>query len=136
MLVVLARGLTTKFKVIVGWQLTACSSSRVAIKSFIKTCNLLIQKGNIRVLANVSDMGIQNQSLFTDCGIKCKRIFKYITENNKMERLCSFSFSNCFLLSQTGDPIFYIYDPMHLLKCLRNTLILHDIFVSDEILEF
>ena len=136
MLVVLARGLTTKFKVIVGWHLTAISSSRVAVKLFIQGCISSIEKRNIRVIANVSDMGIQNQSLFTDCGVKCKRVFKYISENNTIKRLCSFSFSNCILSVKTNDPIFYIYDPMHLFKCLRNTLMLHDIFVPDEVLEF
>ena len=136
MLVVLARGLTTKFKVIVGWHLTALSSSRIAVKAFIQGCICSIEKRNIRVIANVSDMGIQNQSLFTDCGIKCKRMFNYISENNTIKRLCSFSFSNCLLSDRTAEPIFYIYDPMHLLKCLRNTLLLHEIFVPDEILEF
>lgn len=116
LLVVLARGLTTRFKIIVGWHLTGASTERTAVKSFIMTCISELTKIGCTILNIARDMGIMNQGLFSDCGMKCKRQYIYRTENNTLFRQCNFSFCISMPNPITHEPIYFTHDPMHLCK--------------------
>ena len=136
LLVVLARGYCSTIKIIVGWHLTGSCTDRKAVKGFILDCikQLTLLGG---IVLNISgDMGIMNQALFSDCGMKCQRVYQFKSEKNNLMRQCLFRFCISMNNPITDHPIYFIHDPMHLCKTLRNTLLKYEIFVSDEILEF
>ena len=137
LLIVLAKGLTTKIKVIVGWHLTASSTDRLEVKKFILQCISELTNINCKVLNIAADMGAMNQGLFSDLGFKCQRVYSYKKDDtsNSIYRQCSFKFSINMLNPITKDPIYFTHDAMHLGKCVRNTLLTKPIYIAEDVLK-
>ena len=99
-------------------------------------CIIEMTKIGCTILNIAGDMGIMNQGLFSDCGMKCKRQYSFRTENNIMYRQCNFSFCISMPNPISKEPIYFTHDPMDLCKTVRNNFLHYDIYVSNEVLQF
>lgn len=99
-LVFMVRGLSTKWKQILGYFLVHRSMPGKSLKTLVVSCISKLQKIGLKVVSTVCDQGSNNISLFNELGLSVDQT--------------SFEVN--------GEKIFFMFDPPHLLKSFRNNL--------------
>ena len=103
-LVLMLAGLATRWKQIVGYHFTGDSYQGVNLKSTIDEILLKASEISLKVIVVTSDMGTNNQSVYKEYGIS-KNV-------NKIDHP-----------HIQGAYLYFIYDPPHVIKCIRNGLL-------------
>jgi hypothetical protein len=112
MFVIMLRGLTTKWKQPLGYFYAYHSIHSLKLCSILMRALCACHEAGVTVPAVVCDMEVQQQQLAFNCLL--------VSEAKPF-----------FLHPVTGAPVFFFFDPPHLLKALRNNFVKYDVKFSD-----
>lgn len=110
-MVFMVSGLLKKWKQPVAYYFSSGGIHSEMLVDLIKAVLLECKKAGLRVMATVCDMGANQRKAIRLLG------------STKMNPQFQFE----------GQNIITLYDPCHLIKCIRNQLILHDIIINYQI---
>ena len=113
-LVLMARGLTLKWKQPIGYFLSCGPAPARVTQPILEAAVRQLREAGFQVVATVCDMGKPNQDLYRKLGV---------TRDNPK-----------FLVD--GVPVAALHDVPHLFKCVRNGLLKHDVTVDGEVLSW
>ncbi len=137
--VVMARGLHSAWKSIVGWHFTSAPTLRDELSNFILQTISSLEASGLHVMAIASDTGGNNLKIMADLGIFCKLLRNTRIEQRSFES--PFDLPNIRIQYSIPNPadenrkIYFIPDPPHVLKNIRNQLQKQDFFIPPEILK-
>jgi len=112
--IIMVRGLTNKFKQPLGYFFLNSAMNADELQIITTECITKLQNINLKVIAEVTDMGTDYQKTAKKLGVTEKTPY-YIVNNHK---------------------IFYFYDPPHLIKAARNNLLTNVIKSGDKIISW
>ena len=114
-LVFMVRGISSRWKQPIGYFHSAGTTPASVLEQLLVACIRKARQANLEVISTVCDMGKANQELYK------KRLG--VTEENPV-------------FSVDGVPVVAMYDPPHLIKCIRNCLLRHDVHVDDSVMSW
>lgn len=110
-LVFMVQGILKKWKQPLGFFISSKQTSANVIDILLRDCLTRLQEIGLSVKCIICDQGSSNQSLFNNI-LKISVQMPYFMFNN--------------------EKMYVLYDPPHLLKCVRNNLLNHDLIVSGQ----
>ena len=113
-LVLMVRGLAKKWKLPIGYYLNSGPAPARVLKSVLTVAVRQLRQAGLEVVATVCDMGKPNQDLYRQLGV---------TEENPQ-------------FAVDGMPVVALHDVPHIMKCVRNGLLKHDVEVDGEVLSW
>ena len=113
-LVLMVRGLAKKWKLPIGYYLNSGPAPARVLKSVLTLAVRQLRQAGLEVVSTVCDMGKPNQDLYRQLGV---------TEENPQ-------------FAVDGVPVVALHDVPHIMKCVRNGLLKHDVEVDGEVLSW
>ena len=113
-LVYMVRGLTKKWKLPIGYFLNAGPAPARVMKPLLTSAVRQLRQAGLTVVSTACDMGKPNQDLYRQLGV---------TEDDPQ-----------FVVD--GMPVIAPHDVPHIMKCVRNGLLKHDVVVDGEVLSW
>lgn len=118
-LVLMVRGLTTKWKQVVAYYLTGDSVDGSVLWNLVKNVIVDLNAANVNVRAVVCDMGSCNRAMWRAAGIvSCKEVITNSVKHPVRDQL-----------------LYFLPDIPHVLKNVRNCLLSNDILLPPEIVK-
>ena len=117
-LVFMIRGISMRWKQVIGYFFTGDSVTGPTLWSLVKKTIILLGDKNMHVRAVVSDMGAANQAMWANAGITCTKF----ALRNSIEHPCN-----------SDERLVFLADVPHLLKNIRNSLLVNNIVLPDDI---
>ena len=114
-LVFMIRGITTKWKQVLGFTLACEVTKSEILCELMQTCLRALEDVGLQVIACVCDLGSCNNKMISK--------LLHVTANQPFFNL-------------DGKKYFMIYDIPHLLKCLRNNLLKYDFLVDNKVVSW
>ena len=137
--VVMARGLHSSWKSIVGWHFTSPHTLSEELSNFVLLTISNLEAAGLHVMAITSDTGGNNRKIMTKLGIFCKLLRNTRIDERTFES--PFDLPNIRIRYSFPNPadekrkIYFFPDPPHVLKNIRNQLLKQDFFIQPEILQ-
>ena len=113
-LVFMARGLTNRWKLPIGYTLHSGPASARVMEPLLMSAVRQLRNAGLTVVSTVCDMGKPNQELYRLLGV---------TETSPQ-------------FDVDGTPVVALHDVPHIFKCVRNGLLKHDVEVDGETLSW
>lgn len=115
-LVFMVKGLKGKYKQPISFTFCQSATKTAVLKKLIQEVLTAVQSTGLKVIATVCDQSSTNMSVIKDLLEDTKR--KYLSEGKEFKSLA---------FEWNSTKIFPIFDPPHLLKGLRNNLLIKDL---------
>jgi DNA transposase THAP9 len=113
-LVLMARGLRSRWKQPLAYFLACNTSPAKKLKEIVSDTVVKLNGIGLTVVAVICDQGATNQQMF--------RLFG-VTKEEPCVKLC-------------GNNVFFMFDPPHLLKSVRNNLVKHDFEINGKLVRW